>query len=91
MIGNVGIPGGTEIDGVEGLKRLDPVFRHHHAVLTEIITAPGEGFDLEREPAVLFRDRVQNLDTGLDDFRPDPVSANGGNSVFTHGLIFSII
>jgi hypothetical protein len=49
------------------------ILRHHPAVSFVVFTAPVEMVDCELKAAVTLRNRVQNFDTGGNDFRSDTI------------------
>ena len=82
--GNVGRAHRTEVDRVERLELFEPVGRHHAAVLLVVVAAPVELLDLQLERAFAAGQRSQHLDAGVDDFRADPVAADGSYLVRLH-------
>ncbi|SVK54236.1 Uncharacterised protein [Acinetobacter baumannii] len=76
---------GAEIDGVEAFQLLEPVVRHHLAVVLVVVAAgPLEGGEFQRQiPA--RRRRLQYSYAFRQHFPPDTVPGDGGNLVrFAH-------
>jgi hypothetical protein len=55
---------------------ISAILRHHPAVLFVVFTAPVKMIDCELKAAITPRNRVQDLDTGGYDFRPDAISGD---------------
>ncbi len=88
VVGNVRIAHGAEEDRVATFQALQPVLRHHAAVLSVVVGAPGKMFDLEAEAAIARLERGEHAEPGGDDFFADAVGGNGGDSILAHGGTF---
>jgi hypothetical protein len=88
MVGHVRRADGAEINRIEGLQRLEPVRRHHRAVLPIVVGTPIEGFDVEADIAEPLLQALEDGEAGGDHFGADPVGGNRCNRVLTHGRWF---
>ena len=86
VIRHIGIPCRTEQDGVLVAQRIQPIFRHHDAVLAIVVGAPVEILELEFEIRAGSGNRLQHLATRRNHFFADAVPGNGGDAISFHGL-----
>ena len=85
MIRNVRVTGRTEQDRVKTAQGIDPILRHHLAMLSIIVAAPGEMLEIQLESGIAGRKGFENLNTGINYFRPNAITGDGCNFVFFHG------
>ena len=71
-------------------QRVEPVRRHHHAVLAEVVAAPVEVLELEAEGRARRGQRLQHLPAGGNDFLADAVSGNGGDAIGLHACLLAV-
>src|ERR1700680_1868643 len=88
MIGNPRATDRAEINRVERTQLRQPIFGHHPAVFLIVRRAPTEGADVEFETAIGLLQGCEHFKPRLDDFDPDAVAGDGGDSMGAHQALF---
>ena len=88
MIRNIRCTNGAEENRIKSFYLLQTICGHHAPGAAIVIAAPIEILEAQREAAILFSQRLQNMAACLDNIRPDAIATHGGNSISLHGQSF---
>ncbi len=86
VIGNLRIAGRAEQDGVLAAQGVQPVRRHHRAVLAVVVTAPVEVLEFEAKARARGGERFHDFTPGRHDLLANAIAGNGRDTVCLHLL-----
>src|SRR4051812_19311781 len=89
VVRDVRVAGRAEQDRVHVADRVEPVVRHHLAVLAVPVAAPAEAGELETEGGAGRGKRLQHLLPRGDHFLAYAIAGDAGDLVCLHGMSFA--
>jgi hypothetical protein len=91
VVGDVRIAGGTEQDRVLAAQCVQPIGRHHDAVLAVVVAAPVEVFEGKLEVRAGHGQRFQHLASGRDHFLADAIAGDRCDLIRFHVLVSCLV
>ena len=85
----VGVPHGTEVDGVIGLQCLQGIVRHHTAVFVVVVAAPWKSLEGKLQARYHLLRRAEHLESFRHDFLTDAIARDHRNFVSSHEFSLS--